>query len=149
MPLERATRATVKDWVALREALWPHGSAEDLQREASTLLDKEPAAAAFLVRDQAGTPVAFAEATLRVDYVNGCSTSPVAFLEGIYVRADWRRRGVARLLCNAVETWARECGCSELASDTEIENEDSQSVHEALGFDESERVVCYHKRIAR
>jgi aminoglycoside 6'-N-acetyltransferase I len=147
MKIERATSATMGSWLALREALWPHSSKLELSREAHALLDKQPAAASFLGYDHAGIPVAFAEVTLRRDNVNGCLTSPVAFLEGIYVRPDWRRRGAARLLCAAVETWAKEQGCSELASDTEIGNEDSQRMHEALGFKESERVVCYYKQV--
>ena len=64
------------------------------------------------------------------------------------MRPDWRRRGAARLLCRAVEAWAREQGCRQLASDTEIDNRTGQAMHQALGFAESERVVCYHKRIA-
>jgi aminoglycoside 6'-N-acetyltransferase I len=146
--VERATQATVRDWILLRAALWPQAPEDELAREAIALLDKEPAAAAFIVRDDAGVAIAFAEATLRTDYVNGCSTSPVGFLEGIYVRPDWRRHGAARLLSEAVEAWAREFGCRELASDTEIDNETSQHMHEALGFTETERVVCYCKRLA-
>jgi len=146
MTVERATTATIGDWAEMRAALWPHAPRPELEREAAALLVKKPAAVAFLLRADAAT-VGFAEATVRVDYVNGCSTSPVAFLEGIYVRPEWRRRGAARLLCRAVETWASEQGCRELASDTEIDNETSQAMHEALGFSESERVVCYHKRI--
>jgi len=145
--VERATTATIGDWAEMRLALWPHGARPELEREAAALLVKKPAAAAFLLRDDA-TTIGFAEATVRVDYVNGCSTSPVGFLEGIYVRPDWRRRGAARLLCRAVEAWAGEQGCRELASDTEIDNQTSQAMHETLGFTESERVVCYVKRIA-
>lgn len=145
--MERATRATVDEWVALRAALWPHVDRRGLKREAIALLDKA-AATAFLARDETGAAVAFAEATLRTDYVNGCSTSPVVFLEGLYVDPKGRRRGTARLLCAAVEAWARGLGVSELASDTEVENETSQQVHMALGFTEAERVVCYCKRIA-
>lgn len=144
--IERATRATVDEWVALRAALWPQVDRRGLEREAIALLDKA-AAAAFIARDETGAAVAFAEATLRTDYVNGCSTSPVGFLEGLYVQPRDRRHGTARLLCAAVETWARRLGVSELASDTEVENETSQRVHVALGFTEAERVVCYCKRI--
>lgn len=147
MTVVQATPETIGDWAEMRRALWPHESRPELEREASALLVKKPAAVAFLLRANAET-IGFAEATVRVDYVNGCSTSPVAFLEGIYVRPEWRRQGAARLLCRAVEVWAGEQGCSELASDTEIDNQTSQSMHEALGFAESERVVCYHKRIA-
>ncbi len=147
MAIERATPATIGEWAELRLALWPQAERAQLEREAAALLEKKPAAAAFLLRDGAGIAVGFAEATVRVDYVNGCSTSPVGFLEGIYVVAARRRRGLARLLCAAVEAWARQQGCRELASDTEIDNEASQAMHEALGFSESERVVCYHKRL--
>ena len=146
MTVERATTATIGEWAAMRLALWPHASRSELEREAAALLAKKPAAVAFLLRAGAAT-IGFAEATVRVDYVNGCSTSPVAFLEGLYVQPEWRRRGAARLLCRAVEAWASEQGCRELASDTEIDNQTSQAMHEALGFTESERVVCYHKRI--
>jgi aminoglycoside 6'-N-acetyltransferase I len=146
MTAERATPATIGDWAEMRLALWPHASLPELEREAAALLVKKPAAVAFLLRADAAA-IGFAEATVRVDYVNGCSTSPVAFLEGIYVRPEWRRRGAARLLCRAVEAWASEQGCRELASDTEIDNSTSQRMHEALGFSESERVVYYHKRL--
>jgi aminoglycoside 6'-N-acetyltransferase I len=33
---------------------------------------------------------------LRRDYVNGCSSSPVGFLEGLYVHPTFRRRGFKR-----------------------------------------------------
>jgi aminoglycoside 6'-N-acetyltransferase I len=147
LTVERATEATIGEWVAMRAALWPHAARPELEQEAASLLVKKPAAVAFLLRDDAA-PIGLAEATVRVDYVNGCSTSPVGFLEGLYVRPQSRRRGAARLLCRAVEAWASEQGCRELASDTEIDNETSQATHEALGFAESERVVCYVKSIA-
>ena len=102
---------------------------------------------AFLVRDDAGAVIAMAEATLRRDYVNGCSTSPVAFLEGIYVRPAWRRQGAARLLCRAVEAWGKEQGCREFASDALLDNAVSHRMHQALGFEERERVVCYCKTL--
>lgn len=43
------------------------------------------------------------------------------------------------------ESWARERGFSELASDTEIENEISLSVHRSCGFSETERLVKLKK----
>ena len=72
-------------------------------------------------------------------------TSPVAFLEGIYVEPDHRGTGVARRLVAAIETWARQSGCSELASDAAISNVASQQMHEALGFTETQRVVYFRK----
>ena len=84
---------------------------------------------------------------MRPDYVNGCTASPVGFLEGLYVDPEFRHRGIARKLCRAVEDWAASLGCSEFASDVHLHNEASQKAHEALGFEETERVVYYRKSL--
>ena len=145
MIIERCTRDRLEDWIRLRQALWPHGNEQEHRSEAADLLARTGEAVAFLVLDDASTAVAFAEATLRRDHVNGCATSPVGFLQGIYVHPNWRRRGVARLLCHAVEDWAADRGCMEFASDAFVDNEASHNMHKALGFDETERVVFYRK----
>ena len=77
--------------------------------------------------------------------MNGCETSPVGFLEGIYVDPAQRRQGMARALNAAAEQWARACGCSEFASDALLDNIDSHRMHAALGFAETERVVMFRK----
>ncbi len=79
--------------------------------------------------------------------MNGCETSPVAFLEGLWVEAPYRRRGIARLLIAAGEDWARSLGCHEFASDALIENIPSHAMHIAAGFAETERVVYFRKRL--
>jgi aminoglycoside 6'-N-acetyltransferase I len=135
------------DWIGLRCLLWPEGSEHERRIEAETLLQRRGRAVVFLAQSLKLVTIGFAEATLRCDYVNGCATSPVAFLEGIYVQPGWRRLGVARQLCNAIEKWAAEIGCSEFASDTELENAASQQMHLSFGFQETERVVYYRKRI--
>jgi aminoglycoside 6'-N-acetyltransferase I len=137
----------VDDWIVLRCLLWPDGSEHERRIEAETLLRRSDRAVVFLARSPEHETIGFAEATLRDDYVNGCATSPVTFLEGIYVQPDWRRRGVARQLCDAIEKWAAAIGCSEFASDTELGNVASQNMHLALGFQETERVVYYRRRI--
>src|SRR5688572_4077484 len=48
----------------------------------------------------------------------------------------------------AAEEWARGQGCTELASDTWIDNEVSQRAHAALGFELVDRCVNYRKLIA-
>ncbi len=81
--------------------------------------------------------------------MNGCSTSPVGFLEGLCNDPRWRNRGAAQLLCNAVEDWAAGLGCTEFASDVDIGNTDAQPMHELLGFTETEGVAYYRKVIRR
>lgn len=129
------------EWLAMRVLLWPDNDA-GRPEEARRILDN-PDAVTFLAFD--GQAVGFAEATLRHDYVNGCETSPVGFLEGLYVREGWRRQGVARALCQAVEGWTRQRGCRELASDTWLDATQSQRMHQRLGFSETERVVYFRK----
>jgi aminoglycoside 6'-N-acetyltransferase I len=97
----------------------------------------------------AGEPtcaVAFAEVSLR-PYVNGCKSSPVAFLEGLYVDPAWRLQGVARELVRAAEAWGRRAGCAEFASDIHLENHISHATHLALGFAETERVIYFRKAL--
>lgn len=52
MTVERAIPATIGEWAALRLALWPHGSLDEVTREAGSLLARKPAAVAFLLRDE-------------------------------------------------------------------------------------------------
>ena len=113
-----------------------------------SLLNRTEDAIVYLAREEGDDVVTFAEATLRRDYVNGCSTSPVGFLEGVYVKPPYRDRGLAPVLCEALEDWAADLGCIEFASDVLLQNTLGQKVHEALGFEETERVIFYAKRLA-
>ena len=102
--------------------------------------------AQFVAYSTPGQAVGLAEASVRADYVNGAHSSPVAFLEGLYVAPEARRKGIARSLVSAVSQWARGVGCTELASDASLDNESSHAVHLALGFQQTERVVFFRKR---
>ena len=93
----------------------------------------------------AGEAQGLVEIALRSDYVNGTDSSPVGFLEGLYVAPGFRRQGIARLLVEKAQQWAREQGCREMASDALLENKASQDMHLALGFEETERVVYFRK----
>ncbi len=135
-------------WVALRRELWPDASEAEHADEARRLM-ASPDYRVLLAFDGAA-PAGFAEAALRRDYVNGCDSSPaqpVAFLEGVYVRAPYRRRGVARALIDQIARWARTRGVVELASDALLDNRDSHAMHRALGFAETERIVFFRRRL--
>ncbi|WP_323013376.1 aminoglycoside 6'-N-acetyltransferase [Devosia sp.] len=149
------TPADIDDLAALRQALWPrHGVAAHRTDIVEALASGKDLA--LIARDSHGRAVGFAEASIRHDYVNGCDTAPVAFLEGIYVDPDCRRTGLgaigllhrfglARRLVDAVEAWARQQGYRELASDAPIDNSASHAMHDALGFKETQRVVFFRK----
>ena len=132
-------------WLRLRQALWPEASeAEQASSMADSLVRGHYVRLAV---SSSGSAVGFVEATRRVDHVNGTSSSPVAFLEGLYVVPQSRRQGVARSLVESVVQWALQQGCSELASDSFLDNSAAHATHRALGFEETERVVYFRRAL--
>ncbi|WDR00827.1 GNAT family N-acetyltransferase [Devosia sp. J2-20] len=148
MIITAATASDGADWAALRQALWPRHGLDTHAAAIAQILAAPKDLANFVARTADGSAVGIAEAALRHDYVNGCQTSPVAFLEGIYVVPEHRRNGVASMLVDAVEDWARRLGCSEFASDAAIDNTESHRMHAALGFEETQRVVYFRKALS-
>jgi aminoglycoside 6'-N-acetyltransferase I len=147
MRIVRASDEHRDAWLALRIALWPDEDAVAMASEVDAILAGAKDKVGWLALDDNG-PVGFAEATLRHDYVNGCETSPVAFLEGIYVAPHARRQNVGRQLSDTVAAWAQGKGCREFASDALLANRESHVFHAALGFAETERVVYFRRLLA-
>jgi aminoglycoside 6'-N-acetyltransferase I len=147
--IEPLTDASDPDWLALRRGLWPEPSDEEHLGEMAEFVEAPDRYAQFIARSADGRGIGLAEASIRTDYVPGTDSSPVGYLEGLYVDADQRRQGVARQLVDAVAKWAITKGCVELASDTWLENLVGQAVHERLGFVEAERVVFYCRSLTK
>ncbi|MBX9643913.1 MAG: GNAT family N-acetyltransferase [Novosphingobium sp.] len=148
MRIVAASKQHLTRWSEMRHALWDFESIPDhAEQVKGAYLSGNSDRAAFIATCDAGTVIGFAEATLRRDYVEGCDTSPVAFLEGIYVEPDHRHSGVARALADAVADWGRERGCSEFASNALIDNTASHAFHAAIGFAETLRVVFFRKEL--
>lgn len=132
---------TVNCATMLAQRLWPE--AQTLTEEFSAALEN-PEFAVFLAYEQ-DTPIGFAQCQLRHDYVEGCVTSPVGYLEGLFVTEAFRGKSVAKALLDRCEVWARECGCTEFASDCELTNVQSIAFHKKMGFAEENRIVCFRK----
>lgn len=134
----------------MRLALWPEGTAEEHAEELDLHIAGTPPGIlpyAVLVAETDDGLAGFAEVSLR-SYADGCdAANPVGYLEGWFVTEAARRRGIGAALVKAAENWARERGCLEMASDTLLHNEDAQSAHRALGFEEVDRCVNYRKRL--
>jgi aminoglycoside 6'-N-acetyltransferase I len=146
MSVIQACVAADPGWLLLRQALWPGEEGEQL-REMQAFCDEPRRYGNFIACSAGGEPQGFVEVALRSDHVNGTESSPVAFLEGLYVAPAQRRRGLARALVARAEQWARAQGCSEFASDALLQNTASHAMHGALGFAETERVVYFRKRL--
>ncbi|RBI67942.1 aminoglycoside 6'-acetyltransferase [Roseovarius sp. TE539] len=144
MPIRIANSSDIEAWADLRAQLWPDASFDEHRDEIAAILARPHGEyIAFLEEDNGTGLRAFAEAALRRDHVNGCETTPVAFLEGIFVRAEHRGCGIGGQLLRAVQSWARERGCTELGSDADLANTSSHAFHAAVGFEETERVVFF------
>lgn len=132
-------------WLALRSALWPDESETGHMAAMADAVARGHYVRLAVIAD--GSAIGFVEASKRVDYVNGTSTSPVAFVEGLYVAPEARGKRIARALVESVAKWAMAEGCSELASDALLENTPAHAVHRALGFEETERVVYFRRAL--
>ncbi|MBL8694448.1 MAG: GNAT family N-acetyltransferase [Planctomycetes bacterium] len=133
-------------WLELRAALWPETPREELAAEMPEILANPEKAVVVFAEDPSGEIVGFAEISIR-EGAEGCSSHPVGYVEGWFVRESHRRRGVGRGLLEFAEKWLSERGCTEIASDAEIDNELSHRAHRALGFAEVSRVVLYAKPV--
>jgi aminoglycoside 6'-N-acetyltransferase I len=129
-------------WAEMRAALWPEESAAEHAHGIDELL--RSGRAWGFIAEVGGMPAAFAELAMR-DYANGCASRPVPFLEGIFVREEYRRHGVGARLIASIEAFAAARGFTEIGSDAEIANRASHAAHCSWGFVETERVVYFRK----
>jgi len=145
-PVKRHDR---EEWVRMRKRLYPDLDPNEIDdwfevaEEGGTHL---VGVAVFVADRGDGSLAGFVEIGSR-NYAEGCETTPVAFLEGWYVDSDVRRTGLGSRLVKAAETWAATHGYSEMASDTELDNDISLRAHLRLGYQEVERQICFKKRL--
>jgi aminoglycoside 6'-N-acetyltransferase I len=142
MIVRPATAADVPAWAAMRRRLWPEADPDELERE----LAGPDSASLGLVAEEDGRLIGFAEASVR-SVAEGGPLGPAAYLEGIWVEPEQRRRGVARTMLTAVESWARRQDLAWLGSDALLDSDLSHSWHRGAGFAEVERLVVFGKRL--
>ena len=142
--IRRAVHDDKNDWFRMRKGIWPEAPDEYLGFDMDEILESEQDAVFFgLIENQ---PVGLIEARIR-DFAEGCETSPVGYVESWFVQADQRGRGMAAALMQAAENWARDKGCTEIASDTWLDNEAGIRAHLKLGYSEVERLVHFVKQL--
>lgn len=125
--------------------LWPDHRLAELKDDQAKIMAQEDAA--FFLAYEGERAIGFAQCQLRHDYVEGTACSPVGYLEGIYVAEGFRKKGVAKALLSACESWAKAKGCLEFASDCELSNTQSLKFHVVMGFEEANRIICFTKKL--
>ena len=129
----------------LAHLLWGEHDYDELRDEMVQIIRGESSDVFIAYADDA--PVGFIQCSIRNDYVEGTESSPVGYIEGIYVRDDFRRKNIAARLVDECAMWAKERGCSQLGSDCELSNDLSIGFHTGIGFTEANRIVCFVKDI--
>lgn len=153
--IKKASQSDYEIVATIANKLWSSHNLDELKNEFKGILkDKNSCVFLYYIRDyisdykyntDRNTPIGFCQLSLRYDYVEGTTFSPVAYLEGIYVEKEYRKLGVAKELIQVSEIWAKEKGVKEFASDCELNNIISENVHKKLGFREVNRIICFKK----
>jgi aminoglycoside 6'-N-acetyltransferase I len=143
--IRRATQTDKPEWLRMRLLLWPDEKADNLSKDMDNLLD-DPLTPVFVAVRSNGELGGFLEAGTR-KHAEGCESSPVGYVEGWYVDDDLCERGIGKALVSAAEDWARSQGLTEMASDTWLDNDVSIQAHLKMGYEETERLVHFAKKL--
>ena len=143
--IRKATLEDVPQLVSLAIQMWKSHTVEDLTKIFCEHIRKGKNIIFLAISEE--HIVGFAQCGLRFDYVEGTDSSPVGYLEGIFVLEEYKKRGYAKELLGECQNWAKDQGCLEFASDCELDNEDSLKFHLKMGFAEANRIICFTKRL--
>lgn len=142
--IRRVQHADMPEWFGMRKCIWPEAPDEYLDFDLNEIIASDDDVVFFALVE--GRSVGMIEARIR-EYGEGCETSPVGYIEAWFVREDLRGKGIAGALVQAAENWAREKGCTEMASDTWLDNESGIRAHVKMGYSEVERLVHFMKHL--
>lgn len=143
--IKSAVKSEARILAELAIQMWKDNTVLDLEKNFEELIENDKAV--FFIKYVDNTAIGFAQCQIRSDYVEGTKTSPVGYLEGIFIVEAYRHSGYAKELLRECEKWAKDKNCSEFASDCEWDNIDSLQFHMAMGFEEANRIICFKKNI--
>ena len=146
MKIRTVNESDTADWLRMRTALWPELPEDHPVEIKQFFAEAREDLATFVAEAGDGQLCGFLEAGTR-PYAEGCRSSPVGYIEGWWVDSDHRNQGVGSRLVSAAENWARDLGLTEMASDADIANDVSQLAHKALGYNETDRLICFMKKL--
>ena len=142
--IRRVTQEDKAEWFRMRKGIWPEVPDDYMRFDMDDILADDNYMVIFAC--DGNMPIGLTEARIR-DYGEGCATSPVGYIEGWYVQEGYRGRGIVGIMTQSAENWAREKGCTEMASDTWLDNGPSIRAHIKLGYVEVERLIHYVKKL--
>lgn len=149
--IRKADKNDISILIPMALNIFENTTYEELERDFNHIFEISDRSAFFIKYDKNDNdemiPVGFSLCQLRRDYVEGCKSNPVGYLEGIYVDEKYRHKGYAKELLDSAISYAKEKGCTEFASDCDIDNDASHAFHLSMGFSEANRIICFAKKI--
>lgn len=145
MQIERLAAENLHALPELVTALWADCTVEEEMKDFESSLYSEEGVCYLAKQDN--EYLGFIQLSIRHEYVEGADELPVAYVEAIYFKPNYQKKGIGKMLLKAAENWAKQKGQSQMASDTSIENAAAIDFHQKAGFVEVERVVCFIKTL--
>jgi aminoglycoside 6'-N-acetyltransferase I len=140
------SESDLSEWLRLRLLLWDESNEDDHKAEMVDIIENVDSQFVAVADFGDGRLAGFLEASIR-SHVEDCETENVGYLEGWFVEEKYRRTGLGSGLVSFAEQWARQKGCTEMASDAEVDNVVSQRAHAQLGYIETSRLVHLKKEL--
>ncbi len=133
--------ATNKEiWLTFRKELY-HDLSEEFDKDEMKEIEISAYKESYLILN-GDEYIGLLELSLR-NIVDGCLSSPVAYIEGILVKSEHRNKKFGSRIINWAKEWGRSKNCTEIGSDVELKNIGSQHFHKNIGFEETYRTVGY------
>ena len=132
-----ATRDNACEVANLAIQMWEDNSIEGLTEEFIELIEKEDAQIFIkFVQDKA---VGFAQCQLRYDYVEGTESSPVGYLEGIFLEKEYRGKGYATECLNYAKRIAQNENAYKMMLLTGSKKESTLNFYKNAGYNSTDK----------
>lgn len=102
----KANIERINELTALVKKLWIEDDEEDLKEMLIHSIENKNEEVFVVEEDHQYIKIAMC--SLRFDYVERCNSTPVGYLEGIYVDKQYRNKGIAGSLLKEGEIWSKE-----------------------------------------
>lgn len=86
--IEKAQKGDAAALAELAVQMWKENTIQKLTDEFTDIISRDDAQ--IFIKYVQDTPVGFAQCQLRYDYVEGTETTPVGYLEGIFIKEEFR-----------------------------------------------------------
>lgn len=146
MRVNTLRRSQIDEWRRLRQALWPDVPPDRHNREMADILGDLEFNSVFIAVGAGKRAVGFLEASIRLT-AEGCRPGPIGYVEAWYVEPDSRGQRTGAALMAKAEAWAASRGCTQMASDADVDNLAGRQAHVHLGYEEIARLSHFRKEL--